>query len=258
MPTSTVIIKGRTERREFAEAYRQACDAFAQLGLAPQLNPSSAQIADFFLFFQSYPYEFLPSELTQLRRDNPLAPFFFVLGACCEGMQRTASPPDSPFYVYAHAWSTQDAEQIRLFLTDQRSLFSLPLTAGADEVALCRITCGIACDAPKRVGDAANCLILTHFGPFGNDAAMNLLLADEHRHLGYEPVFSGEMPPDAFSGIILADADNSPAEKILDSIQRLRCRLADNDFTVYIDSPRIDEKSAYVQAGATRVLAKMR
>ncbi|MCL2120542.1 MAG: hypothetical protein FWH27_19180, partial [Planctomycetaceae bacterium] len=63
---------------------------------------------------------------------------------------------------------------------------------------------------------------------------------------------------DSFSGTIFADADDSRAEKILESIQRLRHQFADNDFTVYVDSPRIDEKNAYLQAGVSRVLPKIR
>ena len=87
---------------------------------------------------------------------------------------------------------------------------------------------------------------------------MNRLIADEWERLGSEPVFSGNMLPDAFEGKILADADNSPPKKILESLQRLRLHFADNDFTVYVDSPRIDEKNDYIQAGATRILPKMR
>ena len=68
----------------------------------------------------------------------------------------------------------------------------------------------------------------------------------------------GKTLPEAFEGKILADADDSPPEKILESLQRFRHRFADNDFTVYIDSPRIDEKNDYIRAGITRIVPKMR
>jgi hypothetical protein len=93
---------------------------------------------------------------------------------------------------------------------------------------------------------------------------MNSLIAEEQRQLGYEPVC---LPPSAVcrlpspqppAACILADADNSPREKILETIQRLRSQFADTDFTVYVDSPRIDEKNDYTRAGATHVLAKIR
>jgi hypothetical protein len=87
---------------------------------------------------------------------------------------------------------------------------------------------------------------------------MNRLIADEQERLGYEPVFSGTMLPMPFSGKIIADADGSPMKKILETIQRLREQFADNDFTVYVDSPRIDEKRDYAQWGVTRILPKMR
>jgi len=170
-------------------------------------------------------------------------------------MLRTAEPLDSPFYHYAHGWSDKETEQIRLFLTDQPSIFSLPLTAENDEIAQWQNPVEIN---KKTDNLPPKCLILTHFGPFGNDSAMNQLLADERKRLGYEPVFSGKTLPDSFSGTILADADDSPPEKILETIQRLRRQFADNDFTVYVDSPRIDEKNGYSQAGVTRILPKIR
>ena len=87
---------------------------------------------------------------------------------------------------------------------------------------------------------------------------MNRLLADEQERLGCEPVFSWKTLPKTFTGTILADVDNSPRKKILESIQRFRQRFADNDFAVYVDSPRIDEKNGYFRAGVTQVLPKIR
>jgi len=241
------------------------------IGVPFQVNPADTrEPVDFVLFFQSYPHEFSKSDLGRLRRENPFSPFFFVLGVCCEGMLRTAGTLDSPFYCYVHGWSGGESEQIERFLTVQPSLFSLPLTAENDEVALWESSnrstifrlcnspqsknCGSACDSVH----APKCLILTHFGPFGNDSAMNRLLADKQRKQGVVPEFCRRLPSAVCRLPILADVDDSPREKILESIQRLRHRFADNDFTVYVDSPRIDEKIEYIQAGATRVLPRIR
>ena len=278
-----VIIRGRWVRKEFAEPYRQCADMLEKFGTELLINPvESDEPVDFAIFFQSYPHEFSKTDLMRLRRTSPFAPFFFILGVCCEGMLRTAGPLDSPFYRYAHGWNGKEPEQIRLFLTNQPSLFSLPLTAENDEIAQwenpIESTSPIpseerirvkdegdqwACSPhpnplPKGEGRVKRCLILTHFGPFGNDSAMNGLLADEYDRLGYEPVFSGKSLPNSFTGRILADADDLPTKKILESIQRLRRQFADNDFTVYVDSPRIDEKIDCIQAGATRILPKLR
>jgi hypothetical protein len=274
METSQVIIRGRVERKEFREPFRQCTEMLESIGVPFQVNPAdTSEPVDFALFFQSYPHEFLRSEWEQLRQNHPFAPFFFVLGTCCEGMLRTAGALDSPFYCYVHGWSGEETEQIRLFLTDQSSVFSLPLTAENDEIALWMNPNGAAIFRLRNTAQSKDCgsappkcLILTHFGPFGNDSAMNRLLADEHERLGYAPIFSGTMqesggcqPPDLPPDIkIVADADDSPREKILESIQRLRSQFADNEFTVYVDSPRIDEKNDYLQAGATCVLAKIR
>ena len=261
MPTPQVIIMGRCERREFSEPYRQCTEMLEEIGVSYCVNPADFAVpADFVLFSQSYPHEFAKSDLARLRRLNPFAPFFYVLGVCCAGMLRTAGQLDSPFYRYLHAWSDRDIEQIRLFLTEQPSLFSLPLTAEQDEVAQWENSVEFTPPNPLPEGERAvkKCLILTHFGPFGNDSAMNRLLADEYERLGYELVFSGKTLPNDFTGKIVADADDSLPEKILETIQSLRRRFADNDFTVYVDSPRIDEKNGYIQAGVTRVLPKIR
>ena len=251
METAQVAIRGRIERKEFREPYRQCTEMMESVGVA--CSADITEPIDFALFFQSYPHEFLKSDLARLRRENPFAPFFFVLGACCEGMLRTAGPLDSPFYCYAHGWNDEKTEQIRRFLTDQPSIFSLPLTAENDEIALWR-----AEPADLRPPLLSSCLILTHFGPFGNDSAMNRLIADEQRQLGFTPEFCCRLPSAVCRLPIVADADNAPSEKILETIQRLRRQFADNDFTVYVDSPRIDEKNDYIRAGVTRILTKIR
>ena len=263
MTTPQVIIRGRCERKEFAEPFRQCTEMLEKIGADYRVNPAKTdEPVDFMLFFQSYPHEFLPSDLGRLRRNNPFAPFFYVLGVCCEGMLRTAGPLDSPFYRYVHGWNGTEPEEIRRFLTEQPSLFALPMTVENDEIALwensVEFTLPHPNPLPEGEGTVKKCLILTHCGPFGNDFAMNRLLADEQERLGYKSVFSGKMLPDAFTGKILADADDSPMEKILKTIQRLRRQFADNDFTVYVDSPRFDEKNDYIQAGVTRVLPKIR
>jgi len=256
MIASQIVIKGRCERKEFNEPFRQCTEMLKSIGLPFHVNPAIiSEPTDFVLFFQSYPHEFFKADLVRLRRENPFAPFFFVLGTCCEGMLRTAGPLDSPFYRYVHGWDGRDTEQIRRFLTDQPSLFSLPLTAEQDEIT--QWLNPVEMDK-KFENFQQKCLILTHFGPFGNDAAMNRLIADEQERLGYDPLVSGKTLPNTFEGNILADMDDSPPKKILESIQRFRLQFADNDFTVYVDSPRIDEKNDYTQAGVTRVLPKIR
>ena len=263
MASPKVVIEGRIERKEFKEPFRQWSKMLEEIAIPYEINSTATKepIA-FALFFQSYPHEFSRSYLEQRHRINPFAPFFFVLGACCEGMLRTAGPLDSPFYCYAHAWSDKETEQIRLFLTDQPSVFSLPPTTDQDEIAQWEnpavATPPPPNPPPKGKESIKNCLILTHFGPFGNDPEMNRLLADEQKRIGCVPVFSGNTLPDALSGNIIADVDNSPHEKILESIQRLRRQFADNDFTVYVDSPRIDEKNDYLRVGVTRILPKIR
>ena len=144
MTVSQIIIKGRYKRKEFAEPFRQCTEMLEEIGAQCHVNPACKsgglmphdKPADFVLLFQSYPQEFLQTELQRLRQKNPFAPFFFVLGTCCEGMLRTAGRLDTPFYQYVHGWTGREPEQIRLFLTDLPSLFSLPLTAENDEIAL--------------------------------------------------------------------------------------------------------------------------
>ena len=260
MAIPNVTIKGQIKRREFKEPFRQCTEMLEQIGSQYTVNSANADdTIDFALLFQSYPYEFT-QDLMQLRRRNPFAPLFFVLGVCCEGMLRTAYPLDSPFYRYVHAWSDRDTEQVRLFLIKRPSIFSLPLATENDEITVSSAICRQPSAVPSQPS-----LILTHFGPFGNDSAMNQLIADEQRQRGFEPEFCYRLPSvvcrlssQLCRLPIFADVDDSPLEKILDSIQRLRSIFADNDFTVYVDSPRIDEKEGYIRAGVTQVLPKIR
>ena len=264
MTVSHVIIRGRVERKEFQEPFRRSIEMLQQIGTSYRVNPAiTEEPADIALFFQSYPHEFSRAELDQLRLNHPFAPFFFVLGVCCEGLLRTAGSLDSPFYCYVHGWNDSETEQIRRFLTDQSSVFSLPLTAENDEIATYRDGRRQTADGSREAATTSpflpqKCFILAHFGPFGNDSAMNQLIADEQRQRGFEPEFCCRLPSAVCRFPILADADDSPREKILETIQRLRGQFADNEFTVYVDSPRIDEKNDYLQAGVTQVLPKMR
>ena len=268
MTVYRVIIRGRIERKEFGEPYRQCTDMLENIGAECCVNPADISgSADFVLFFQSYPHEFSQAELNRLRTESPDAPFFFVLGVCCEGMLRTAGPLDSPFYRYVHAWNGEATGQVCLLLqgTDGRQQ-----TADGSGGKVCRRADRHPCegrgleekvyrlDSRLRGNDEEKSLILTHFGPFGNDSAMNRLIADEQRRLGFVPEFCCRLPSAVCHFPILADADDSPREKILETIQRLRSQCADNDFTVYVDSPRIDEKNDYIKAGITRICPKMR
>ena len=258
MTVSLVIIKGRYERKEFNIPFRQCTEMFEIADIEYRINPANTiEPADFVLFFQSYPHEFSQAELSRLRSVCPDAPFFFVLGICCEGMLRTVGPIYSPFYRYVHAWSNKEIEQIRLFLQGDHNGVDdrwhiLESSRDENNVVAHNLPFAASYPLPQHV------LILTHFGPFGNDSAMNQLIFDEQKRLGGKPIFSGKLLPETFAGTIFADADDSPMERILESIRRLRCLFADNDFTVYLNSPRIDEKDGYTKAGVTRILPKIR
>lgn len=261
MATWKGIIRGRVERAEFKEPFGQCVSLLKSVGVPFLVNPRDGnEPADFFIFFQSYPHEFPAFKWKNLRRFHPFAPCFFVLGVCCEGMLRTAQRLDSPFYCYAHGEIDWELEQLSRFLSDQPSLFSLPATTENDEIVLWAHPIDLRQKEKDLEKLGKNCLILTQFGAFGNDSAMNRLIADEQKQQGYKPIFWRDRTK-SFLPLpvpIIADADDSPAEKILNSIQRLRQQFADNEFTVYIDSPRINEKNAYRRAGVTRILPKGR
>jgi hypothetical protein len=270
--TNSIQILGNIDRSEFVSVYREIIemipDSFSEY------FGSEYFCSEYFgsILFQSYPGEFSQTIVDQLVDLEPLAPILLFLGSASEGESRTGQPLQGCFRFYVHQWNDEYRHQLFLYWTGKPSLFALPRTSENDEIATFH-TISSACPANNRkniIPPHRNAMIISYFGTLGNDSAMNRFLADFYRQQGFKTCFwsPNTNAPISFDGKIdgkidkkigekiIADTDDSPFSKILESIQRLRCQFADSTITVYINSPRINEKIDLRNAGASEIISK--
>ncbi len=246
--------------------------------------------ADLFVLFQSWPGEFSESFVLSLKWTSPLAPVILLAGSAAEGEARTGKIPAGVFRLYAHQWNAEYLAEFARFLEKKPSIFSLPPTFEAEEVALWQSRQDKPLWRPRQSGmceahsvthssPAATMLtavergeytpsvpsplfpplsycIVARFGPFGNDNAMNAMLADWYGKIDCDVCVGLDKIEKNFVGTIIADADDSPFSQILEAAQSLRHDFADADIEVCINSPRINEKMALEDVGVNRVKAK--
>jgi hypothetical protein len=247
MLTSPVVpIFGDVYRSEFVSIYRRI------LEVVPDLVEHSCSI-----LFQSYPGEFSQEFVDRLIMLEPLSPILLFLGSALEGELRTGFPLVGCFRFYVHQWNEEYLHQLFLYWRGEISFFSLPRTVENDEIAIFR---SFSSSCFVGGGDIRRVLVVSRFGAFGNDLAMNRFLVFFYRCCGFEAdFFDGRV---FFSGgslfdvMLIADVDDSPFPKILESVQRLRCDFADSRLTVYINSPRINEKNDLREAGVDVIISK--
>ena len=215
------------------------------------------ETADLFIFFQSYPDEFGESFLYTIKKHFPLAPVIIILGTCVEGEMRTGYPLIGGLRLYWHQWNDYYKIEFNRFFQRRSSILSLPPTSNDDEINLFHIQKSSDKKMqPLTQHEKKQCLIIFHEGPFGNDSVMNQLLADMHQEKNYSLHFDRDDINNSFSGTVLADVDDSPFPKILKAVQRLRHDYADAKIKLYINSPRINEKTELQKIGADEILSK--
>ncbi|MDR2439746.1 MAG: hypothetical protein LBE12_10315 [Planctomycetaceae bacterium] len=248
LKTSTIPILGNIHRSEFISIYR---------GIIEMIPDSVSEYSGSILF-QSYPGEFSQAVIDRFIVLEPLAPILLFLGSASEGELRTGYPLQGCFRFYVHQWNEEYQHQLFLYWSGKPSLFTLPRTSENDEIAIFH-TVSTSCPANNRkniIPSHRSVLIVSRWGTLGNDSAMNQFLADFYRQQGFTTHFGNQNTTISFDGKIIADTDDSPFPKILESIQRLRRKFADSTITVYINSPRINEKIDLRNAGVDEIISK--
>ncbi|MDR0703613.1 MAG: hypothetical protein LBF88_01355 [Planctomycetaceae bacterium] len=242
-------ILGNVYRSEFASIYRRIIE----------IVPDSVSEHSCSILFQSYPDEFSQAIVDQLIIAEPLSPILLFLGSASEGEARTGHPLVGCFRFYVHQWNEKYLHQLSLYWNGKPSLFTLPRTVENDEIAIFHAIsacCPVNDCKNASISSHRNALIVSRFGTLGNDSAMNQFLAIFYRQQGFDADFLNWSGGSLFDGMIIADADDSPFPKILESVQRLRCDFADSRITVYINSPRINEKNDLRDAGVDEIISK--
>ncbi|MDR2754409.1 MAG: hypothetical protein LBC20_01760 [Planctomycetaceae bacterium] len=248
LKTGSIPILGSIHRSEFTSIYRGIME----------MIPDSVSEYSCSILFQSYPGEFSQAVVNRLIALEPLAPILLFLGSASEGELRTGRPLQGCFRFYVHQWNEEYQHQLFLYWNGKPSLFTLPRTLENDEIAIFH-TVSASCPANNRKNNplsSRNALIISRFETLGNDSAMNQFLADFYRQQGFETSFWVQNTAISLDGKIIADTDDSPFSKILESLQRLRRKFADSTITVYINSPRINEKIDLRNAGVNEIISK--
>lgn len=254
LKTEHLHILGNVYRSEFAPIYQRIIE----------MVPDSVSEHSTSILFQSYPDEFSQLVVDRLIIAEPFSPVLLFLGSASEGESRTGHPLVGCFRFYVHQWNEEYLRQLALYWNGKPSFFTLPRTVENDEIAIFHaISSPCPVNNPKNndIPSCRNVWIVSRFGTLGNDSAMNQFLAVFYRQQGFltdfldwkaVSSFGGKI----FDGKIIADTDDSPFPKILESVQRLRCEFADSKITVYINSPRINEKNDLRNAGADEIISK--
>lgn len=255
MRNASLLVLGKYNKKEFRDVWEKVVNqnspprkiiSISKSDSLPNKEPSCI------LIFQSYPGEFQQSLADKLVRTYPFCPILLILGAACQGEERTGLPLRGCFRLFACQWNSFHSSQFELLLQEQANLFTLPKTHKDEDIVLFRAH-GKSSQShfKQRV-----CVVVENFGPFGNDPFMNRLLVDSFARNGYSVrrcfPHKSILPPH----LVVVDSDDSPFSNILQAVQRLRQQFADSEINVYVNSPRMNEKNELNAVGVLRVLSK--
>lgn len=251
------LIGGYIDRLEFQDAFRSIADLLEKHQWESQKSSTiptqPCREPSLIILFQSYPEQFSSTKLNEYRKFAPLTPVLLFSDANSEGSQRTSRFLKGLFSFYVYQFNDNILSELECYISGNKSVFDFPATTEEDDFIL---QCSTVAFSDNTILSGQNCHILRYYGPFGNDSSMNQFLADYCRQRGAIVCQTHEMVDSSFNGIILADSDDSKIHQITEAIQRLRMNYADAKINVYMNSPRIDEKLVFLNAGANCILPK--
>ncbi|MDR2762521.1 MAG: hypothetical protein LBB88_07985 [Planctomycetaceae bacterium] len=277
MKSFTGLVLGNTNRPEFQFLHSSELDFVRKIFINDNeilsRNNNFTHIIsdeidpDIILIAQSYPDQFPPNFMYQIRRNWSITPTILLIGINAGGEIRTGSPIENYLRIYSFEWNTFWINQLKNYAEKQKSIFDLPPTYSDDEIILATIknySSEFSYNNLRKNNSTKNnpnknsnniCLVVSGEDSLGNDYAMNKLLADYATSLGYNCTFSRQnlrVSPK----LTLIDADDSRFDRIIKSVQRLIRSFADSEFNVYINSPRFNEITALQNIGVSRIIPK--
>ncbi len=111
----------------------------SRLTTAPDIAAAARQISaapcdpELIVLAQAWPGQYTAREIELLRRQAPLARICELLGAWCEGAARTDRPAEGTIRLYWHQWLARMRPEFERTARGERTMWSLPITAGDDE-----------------------------------------------------------------------------------------------------------------------------
>lgn len=266
---------GKTSREEFRAVERDVRRAAERFGAETVVVDDFGRGAldaiaarrlfdvDFFVLCRSFPNEFSPGDVERLRRIAPLAPIALVVGALCEGENRTGDVFPGTRRFYAESWRSTGRREFFRFFAESAGLFAAsPLATWAD----CRLA-EARREAEKKEKTA---LSLKKEGKNeavaifpGADAALGRFLRDEFVERGARVALGGvrrlERIADFFPTRVVFDATDLASASLLDELRAIRAAFPTAAFDVLGFAPRRDEIEFLERKsglGAVRVVAK--
>jgi hypothetical protein len=216
----------------------------ADLAAASARLRETAGDAELVVLCESWPGQFAADKIDALRRMAPLARFWRLLGAWCEGERRSGHPPPGCSSTYWHQWPAQFALASSDTRHDRVAGWYLPQTITADERTL------VEADVPIEPRSG---VVVVRADRMSSAEA----LADACRLGGYEPRLASTRDtiavPDAIA--VVWDADPQQAGDA-NCVERLKSEAGGAPILAVIGFPRPDQAERLSSAGIAGVVSK--
>lgn len=250
--------------------------AFEEISRRKPPFPSKFELAtvDFFVLCRSFPNEFSPRDVERLRRAAPLAPIALIVGALCDGENRTGTPFPGVRRFYVGGWRESGRREFFRFLAESSGLFAaFPLETNVDRLAASPPQNRL--DSPIPPISAPTPLAKSEIVLFADaDPALGRFLREIFAERGAtvrvesiltlksrpepprpEPI----SPPKAEPARIIVDSVDLAAPNFRDYLRAVREKFPTAPIDVLAFSPRVDELADFENAavwGRVSVLSK--
>jgi CheY-like chemotaxis protein len=202
---------------------------------------------------QTWPGEIGQPELMRLRQAAPLARICGLFASWCEGETRSGRPWPGAWRVFGHQWPQRGARQLAALAAPAKSVWSLPVTATAEEQLLAEIEALARRIAalPHRPAERGTIAIVAPAAETGSALAGACLALGYQAVVWREPPASGKLAAAA----LLWDTQSDRAARA-DVVESLRRAGGGATIVALLGFPRPEEIERAKAAGVAAVISK--
>jgi hypothetical protein len=196
------------------------------------------------VFAQARPGRFCREDVERLHRAAPLARLAVLLGAWCEGEQRTGKPLEGALRIYWHEWRTKLEPYWRSESASEAAAWSLPRTALTGERTLTAAVSPVTNDRALIAIRALN-------------AASFSSLAAACQSCGYAAVWlDPQQPMRAHAATALLWEGDVRRDAACAELSRLASALRPATTIALVNFPRREDQRRALAAGAVEMMGK--
>jgi hypothetical protein len=200
-------------------------------------------LVELVIIAQAYPGQFSQAAIERLRQAAPLARWWGLLGAWCEGEARSGSPWLGVPRVYWHQFAARFEQELRRRSSDVPPHWSLPVTANEEDRMLLASREEL-CPGEGVVAIVASSSSVAHW------------ISDACRKQGYTPLrCEAAAIAGRFRGLRAAIWDGD-LDADVEQLRSLVVAIRPAPVVALLAFPRPEEVAACLAAGATAVLSK--